>query len=636
MPYIDLGKGDEEKIKEKGLSCPPLSGVNHLAIFIKWAYYKDMLSDQLLEKEPRLKGAVEGKEDLRKVILESPFFDGCITTAHFKEEYQAFVRYYYNCLYDDRYPQLVDDYAMNYFGKKRYKSAEFKDEAYLFVPYDDNYFNYMKEALDKALDNFDPQCEDPYHMFEDINEIDRLILGLPNEESDEPDVDSSADAKEYPEWPKNAIDNIERHEKLLKDNGKSCPTLAPYNLMAVFIKWAYGKDMVSESVLNDEPRLKEVFNENGDLREILAESKCFDGCITYDHFKDEIKPFIKYYYSFGWSERYPWWVNRYAIEYLGEEKCKSEGIKDMAYLLVSFDEDYYNYVAERLDQAWDRRTPMLKGETVGKEILDDLVKAIWDKTATEVIRMKINTGKTSLTSSKIAGYPYWPKNKEFISFDEEGSCPPVLLAQINLSDFKHEKFPDHGLLQLFISPDDDLGLDNKYYKVVYHEEIDESVTEKDIKSRGILAGSDVYDEWVMFPTSESYPISFEVTKESMNFFGTEAYDTVNDVLVKKYNVDLQGEDFWFYLSEEDQDYMTKQLPRRNSHLLGHAYFTQEDPRSYDEELRRYDTLLFQLETSFEEDIDIEIGDGGIINFFINHEDLKNRNFTDVLYNWDCM
>ena len=181
MPYIDLGKDHEGKIKEKGLSCLPLSGFNHLAIFIKWAYYKDMLSAQIFEKEPRLKNAMEGKEDLRKVIVESPFFKGCITTAHFKEEYQAFVQHYYNFYSDDCYPQRVDDYAVNYFGKERYNSVEFKDEAYMFVPYDDNYFNYMKKALNKALDDFDPQYEDPYHMSEDTNNLDRLILGSPKE-----------------------------------------------------------------------------------------------------------------------------------------------------------------------------------------------------------------------------------------------------------------------------------------------------------------------------------------------------------------------------------------------------------------------------------------------------------------------
>ncbi len=30
-----------------------------------------------------------------------------------------------------------------------------------------------------------------------------------------------------------------------------------------------------------------------------------------------------------------------------------------------------------------------------------------------------------------------------------------------------------------------------------------------------------------------------------------------------------------------------------------------------------------------------IGDGGVINFLIPHEKLKKRDFSDVLFWWDC-
>ncbi|MCB5607999.1 DUF1963 domain-containing protein [[Ruminococcus] gnavus] len=29
------------------------------------------------------------------------------------------------------------------------------------------------------------------------------------------------------------------------------------------------------------------------------------------------------------------------------------------------------------------------------------------------------------------------------------------------------------------------------------------------------------------------------------------------------------------------------------------------------------------------------GDSGICNFFITKKDLENKNFSKVLYNWDC-
>ena len=87
-----------------------------------------------------------------------------------------------------------------------------------------------------------------------------------------------------------------------------------------------------------------------------------------------------------------------------------------------------------------------------------------------------------------------------------------------------------------------------------------------------------------------------------------------------------GEDQYALLEEE-------YFYNENSHLLGHPYFTQADIR---ERGWRYDTLLFQLdsETVDEEDI-VMWGDMGVGNFFINSEDLKRLDFSNVLYNWDC-
>ena len=69
---------------------------------------------------------------------------------------------------------------------------------------------------------------------------------------------------------------------------------------------------------------------------------------------------------------------------------------------------------------------------------------------------------------------------------------------------------------------------------------------------------------------------------------------------------------------------------------GYPYFTQTDPR-WSEELEKYDYLLFQLDTDDDDDGNERVmwGDSGIGNFFIRTQDLKNCNFSDVLYNWDC-
>jgi len=68
-------------------------------------------------------------------------------------------------------------------------------------------------------------------------------------------------------------------------------------------------------------------------------------------------------------------------------------------------------------------------------------------------------------------------------------------------------------------------------------------------------------------------------------------------------------------------------------MFGSPYFTQYDPRSYKENLEKYNICLFQMDT--DDDAEIMWGDSGVANFFIQEKDLAAEDFSDVLYNWDC-
>ena len=50
-------------------------------------------------------------------------------------------------------------------------------------------------------------------------------------------------------------------------------------------------------------------------------------------------------------------------------------------------------------------------------------------------------------------------------------------------------------------------------------------------------------------------------------------------------------------------------------------------------IKKYDTLLFQLDS---QDKYIMWGDSGVGNFFIPKKSLLEKDFTNVLYNWDCL
>ena len=73
------------------------------------------------------------------------------------------------------------------------------------------------------------------------------------------------------------------------------------------------------------------------------------------------------------------------------------------------------------------------------------------------------------------------------------------------------------------------------------------------------------------------------------------------------------------------------FPEGGHKIGGYAYFTQSDPR--DEKAEYLDMiLLLQIDS---QDNAILWGDVGVGNFFIHPDDLKRKDFSKVLYNWDC-
>jgi uncharacterized protein YwqG len=87
--------------------------------------------------------------------------------------------------------------------------------------------------------------------------------------------------------------------------------------------------------------------------------------------------------------------------------------------------------------------------------------------------------------------------------------------------------------------------------------------------------------------------------------------------------------------ENIENYACQELAKSQNHRMGgYAYFTQEDPRVRHAPDDNW-LLLFQMDSDSNESIEIMWGDMGVANFFILSEDLKNLNFDNVWYNWDC-
>lgn len=149
----DRGVTHNSKIKEKNLPLDPLAGYNHMAAFLKWMINHQLMSPAVIALYPDL---LTTTEDLREVIDQHPIFKGSLKRGHFSPQGQAFANGFYLFRMQDEsgYPRCTDIHAENYFGLEKYNSEEFQDEAYLFVPYDESYYERMFVFIDKAWQRF--------------------------------------------------------------------------------------------------------------------------------------------------------------------------------------------------------------------------------------------------------------------------------------------------------------------------------------------------------------------------------------------------------------------------------------------------------------------------------------------------
>lgn len=247
--------------------------------------------------------------------------------------------------------------------------------------------------------------------------------------------------------------------------------------------------------------------------------------------------------------------------------------------------------------------------------------------------------KPSIFDSKFGGIPYWDSSKEYpTAFTGEKL---MLLAQINLEDIgENDLLPDSGLLQFFVLCDDVYGCSfgdiegADGFAVVWHEKVDRSVTPEDVLALEIPTSDSIMDDDILTPIKGECAVKIECTEVPM---GMEVigFDELFRKNAAELGIDIP-EEHYICLVLPDEWCEANPEPNIGHWMLGYPYFTQFDPR-YKEELQRYDTLLLQIDSDCNKDGSCEImwGDSGVAGFFINEDDLKERNFARILYTWDC-
>ncbi|MFR7908478.1 MAG: YwqG family protein [Oscillospiraceae bacterium] len=289
-------------------------------------------------------------------------------------------------------------------------------------------------------------------------------------------------------------------------------------------------------------------------------------------------------------------------------------------------------------------------QTPDKKTVKILLQELQKRTSQDSIKIQIEENrKPTLFGSKIGGIPYWDKKREYPK-DSDGS-KLMLLAQMNLNELpENQMLPRTGILQFFILCDRNYGMaiqesgyPNNTYQVVYHEKIDESITEADVLSIGIKTTGDLEKENKSvnqqdsncFPVRGEYAVSFKMEKAYMNDCDVRCDELLHKI-AEELGVELDSRlEFYQMFDEYDKKYVDIHESTYGHRMFGYPHFRQWDPRGV-EAADYYDTLLFQLDSDYwKNQWRILWGDAGVGAFFINSKKLEELDFGDVLYNWDC-
>lgn len=254
------------------------------------------------------------------------------------------------------------------------------------------------------------------------------------------------------------------------------------------------------------------------------------------------------------------------------------------------------------------------------EVFERIYAQLREETHAKEIRLRVlKTGEPGIAESKLGGTAYWPEGKEY----PKDTCgqPMLLLAQFNCEQLpKTGKLPEHGMLQFF--------LEKGRWKdaaVIYHEEIDPTVTEATAIASGAIDASKL--QKIDSPVRGEYAVEKQLRDAYIGPSDYRFEEMYNKLAAEEDSDDFEDLDL-------SNDYWTElYAANAGHHLLGYPYFTQFDPR--DKKTDR-DVLLFQLDSEYSKNAQqIMWGDAGIGNYFINEKDLERRDFSSVFFSWDC-
>ena len=190
---MDCADWHLETIQEKNLPVDEINAYNHMAIFLRWCMEHDLMGEEFLveygEVVEKVKADPDGV-DLREFIRDE--LDGQLVGPMFNKIGRAFASYYYGEPDSPYFPSDIDNYAIGVTGQERNYSDEIQDEAYLFIPFDEDYYQAMAKVIEERFTNwqgqdFDEDTLEPSEVAQAIMEyLDCECTYFPSMKDDDP------------------------------------------------------------------------------------------------------------------------------------------------------------------------------------------------------------------------------------------------------------------------------------------------------------------------------------------------------------------------------------------------------------------------------------------------------------------
>ena len=307
----------------------------------------------------------------------------------------------------------------------------------------------------------------------------------------------------------------------------------------------------------------------------------------------------------------------------------------------------------------------------------EIVDQIQKESRRPLCRLEYAPEPFAFTGSHLGGTPYLPHDASY-PMGADGQ-PLWLCAQIDFSKMPPlPDFPTQGLLQIYLSDwryDGGFGLcsgdglTQDQWRICYWPEIDGTVTEADCRAKMPIPWEEASIENMGRPLNQLDKQSIQYAKKygkkfpgakdlslwrtpdeplALTFLPAEAegvsytdfrFEKAFAAALAARLPDADPEDLMPYELEGETPAEREALRAIYGKIAlggckigGYPEFAQDDPRAYGEDRTAWEILLLQLSDDGGADLQLN---GGTLNFLIRPQDLRARDFSQVLAQWAC-